>query len=110
VGDFHPLLYAGLSRRFHYVPLFSCFVPLKALRFNVKAPLPLAKAIVTAGGVALDEIDPRTLMSKKIPGLYFCGEVMDIDADTGGYNLQAAFSTGFMAGESVAGYAKSLSL
>ncbi len=64
---------------------------LKALRFNIKAPLPLAKAIVTAGGVTLDEIDPRTMSSKKIPGLYFCGEVMDIDADTGGYNLQAAF-------------------
>ncbi|HOX16181.1 MAG TPA: NAD(P)/FAD-dependent oxidoreductase, partial [Smithellaceae bacterium] len=81
----------------------------KALRFNVKASLPLAKAIVTAGGVALDEIDPRTLSSKKRPGLYFCGEVMDIDADTGGYNLQAAFSTGYVAGESAAGYVKSLS-
>jgi predicted flavoprotein YhiN len=81
----------------------------KALRFNVKASLPLAKAIVTAGGVALDEIDPRTLSSKKLPGLYFCGEVMDIDADTGGYNLQAAFSTGYVAGESAAGYVKSLS-
>lgn len=74
----------------------------KALRFNVKAPLPLAKAIVTAGGVALDEIDPRTMASKIIPGLYFCGEVLDIDADTGGYNLQAAFSTGYVAGESAA--------
>jgi len=80
----------------------------KALRFNVKASLPLAKAIVTAGGVALDEIDPRTLSSKKRPGLYFCGEVMDIDADTGGYNLQAAFSTGYVAGESAAGYVKYL--
>ena len=76
----------------------------KALRFNIKAPLPLAKAIVTAGGVALDEIDPRTMASKKISGLYFCGEVMDIDADTGGYNLQAAFSTGYVAGESAAGF------
>jgi predicted flavoprotein YhiN len=77
---------------------------LKALRFNIKAPLPLAKAIVTAGGVTLDEIDPRTMSSKKIPGLYFCGEVMDIDADTGGYNLQAAFSTGYVAGESAAAH------
>ncbi|MBP1710251.1 MAG: hypothetical protein H6Q49_453 [Deltaproteobacteria bacterium] len=81
---------------------------LKALRFNVRAPLPLARAIVTAGGVALDEIDPRTLSSKKVPGLYFCGEVMDLDADTGGYNLQAAFSTGYVAGESAAGFARSL--
>ena len=79
---------------------------LKALRFNVQAPLPLAKAIVTAGGVALDEIDPRTLASRKVPGLYFCGEVMDIDADTGGYNLQAAFSTGYVSGESAANFAK----
>ena len=78
---------------------------IKALRFNIQAPLPLAKAIVTAGGVALGEIDPRTLASKKVPGLYFCGEVMDIDADTGGYNLQAAFSTGYAAGESAASFA-----
>jgi predicted flavoprotein YhiN len=82
---------------------------LKALRFNIKSPLPLEKAIVTAGGVALDEIDPRTMASKKVKGLYFCGEVMDIDADTGGYNLQAAFSTGYVAGESAAEYVTSLS-
>ncbi len=75
---------------------------LKALRFNIKAPLPLQKAIVTAGGVSLDEIDPRTMSSRIVPGLYFCGETMDIDADTGGYNLQAAFSTGYVAGESAA--------
>ena len=81
---------------------------LKTLRFNVKSPLPLEKAIVTAGGVSLTEIDPRTMASKIIPGLYFCGEVMDIDADTGGYNLQAAFSTGYVAGESAAKYTKSL--
>jgi predicted flavoprotein YhiN len=81
---------------------------LKALRFNIKAPLPLEKAIVTAGGVSLDEIDPRTMASRKVSGLYFCGEVMDVDADTGGYNLQAAFSTGYVAGESAAKYIKSL--
>jgi predicted Rossmann fold flavoprotein len=82
---------------------------LKAMRFNIKAPLPLGKAIVTAGGVALAEIDPRTMASKKVPGLYFCGEVMDIDADTGGYNLQAAFSTGYVAGENADKYVTSLS-
>jgi predicted flavoprotein YhiN len=80
----------------------------KALRFNIKEPLPIARAIVTAGGVALDEIDPRTLSSKKVTGLYFCGEVLDLDADTGGYNLQAAFSTGYVAGESAANYSRSL--
>lgn len=78
---------------------------LKAFRFNVKSPLPLTAAMVTAGGVSLDEIDPRTMSSKIVPGLYFCGEVMDIDADTGGYNLQAAFSTGFLAGECAARFA-----
>jgi predicted flavoprotein YhiN len=75
---------------------------LKALRFNIRGPLPMTAAIVTAGGVALKEIDPRTMASRLVSGLFFCGEVMDIDADTGGYNLQAAFSTGFVAGESAA--------
>jgi len=75
---------------------------LKALRFNIQGPLPMTAAIVTAGGVALKEIDPRTMASRLVSGLFFCGEVMDIDADTGGYNLQAAFSTGFVAGEAAA--------
>ncbi len=57
---------------------------LKALRFNIQGPLPMTAAIVTAGGVALKEIDPRTMASRLVPGLFFCGEVMDIDADTGG--------------------------
>jgi predicted flavoprotein YhiN len=78
---------------------------LKALRFNVVGPLSMAAAIVTAGGVALDEIDPRTCGSRLLSGLFFCGEVMDLDADTGGYNLQAVFSTGSIAGESAAAYA-----
>ena len=75
---------------------------LKSLRFNIQGPLPMSSAIVTAGGVSLKEIDPRTMASRLIRGLYFCGEVMDIDADTGGYNLQAAFSTGFLAAENSA--------
>jgi len=80
---------------------------LKSLRFNIKDSLPMPSAIVTAGGVSLEEIDPRTMASRKIKGLYFCGEVVDIDADTGGYNLQAAFSTGYLAGESAAAYVNS---
>ena len=80
---------------------------LKALRFNIKSPLALEKAIVTAGGVSLAEIEQRTMASRLINGLYFCGEVMDIDADTGGYNLQAAFSTGYIAGEKSAEHVKS---
>jgi predicted Rossmann fold flavoprotein len=79
---------------------------LKSLRFNIKGPLPLSAAMVTAGGVSLKEIDPRSMASRLLKGLYFCGEVMDIDADTGGYNLQAAFSTGFVAGESAADFVK----
>lgn len=75
---------------------------LKSLRFNIRGALPLTSAIVTAGGVSLGEIDPRTMQSRLVAGLFFCGEVMDIDADTGGYNLQAAFSTGFVAGEEAA--------
>jgi hypothetical protein len=81
---------------------------LKSLRFNIKAPLPLAAAMVTAGGVSLKEIDPRTMASRLVKGLYFCGEVMDIDAETGGYNLQAAFSTGYVAGESAARFVKGI--
>lgn len=60
------------------------------------------EAIVTAGGVSLKEIDPRTMESKLVKGLFFAGEVMDIDAVTGGFNLQAAFSTGWVAGENAA--------
>ncbi|MDD5289119.1 MAG: NAD(P)/FAD-dependent oxidoreductase [Dehalococcoidales bacterium] len=75
---------------------------LKSLRFNIKSSLPLTSAMVTAGGISLKEIDPRTMASRLVKGLYFCGEVMDIDAETGGYNLQAAFSTGYVAGESAA--------
>ncbi len=77
---------------------------MKSLRFNIKQPLPMSSAIVTAGGISLKEIDPQTMASRKLNGLYFCGEVIDIDADTGGYNLQAAFSTGYLAGEEAAAY------
>jgi predicted Rossmann fold flavoprotein len=58
------------------------------------------KAMVTAGGVATSEINPKTMESKLVSGLYFAGEIIDIDGITGGYNLQFAFSTGFLAGES----------
>jgi hypothetical protein len=75
---------------------------LKSLRFTIKGPYSLSTAMVTAGGLSLDEIDPKTMGSKIVKGLYFCGEVLDIDAGTGGYNLQAAFSTGWVAGEEAA--------
>lgn len=59
---------------------------------------PFEEAIVTAGGISTDEIDPLTMQSRCVDGLYFAGEVIDIDADTGGYNLQLAYSTGYLAG------------
>ncbi len=66
-------------------------------------PRPLEEAIITAGGVDTREIDPRTMESRLVRGLYFAGEVLDLQADTGGYNLQAAFSTGWLAGRAAAG-------
>ncbi len=75
---------------------------LRDFRLTIVGPRPLSEAIITAGGVAVDELDPRTMESKRIRGLYCCGEVIDVDADTGGYNLQAAFSTGYVAGEAAA--------
>ena len=62
--------------------------------------IPLELGEVTAGGIPLDEVDPRTMESRKCPGLFPCGEILDIAGPVGGYNLQAAFSTGFVAGES----------
>lgn len=75
---------------------------LKGFRIDISGTLALEEAMVTRGGVSLKEIDPRTMESRKVKGLYLCGELMDIDADTGGFNLQAAFSTGYLAGESAA--------
>lgn len=71
---------------------------LKVFTVPITGTRPIAEAIVTAGGVSLKEIDPKTMESKLIKGLFFAGEVMDIDGYTGGYNLQAAFSTGYAAG------------
>lgn len=75
---------------------------LKAWKFEIAGYVGYERCVVTAGGVSLDEITPKTLESKMVPGLYFAGEVLDLDADTGGYNLQTAFSTGYLAGTSSA--------
>jgi len=75
---------------------------LKELRFEVTGHGGWDEAIVTAGGVSLKDIDPRTMASRRVERLYFAGEVLDLDANTGGYNLQIAFSTGWLAGESAA--------
>lgn len=72
---------------------------LKALPLHVAGFRPIDEAIITSGGVKVGEIDPSTMASKLIGGLYFAGEVIDVDAYTGGFNLQIAFSTGWLAGD-----------
>ena len=73
----------------------------KRLSIGTTGTLGFEKAEVTAGGVALDEVDSRTMESKRVSGLFMAGELLDLDGPIGGYNLQAAFSTGYLAGESV---------
>jgi hypothetical protein len=73
---------------------------LKGIEFTVIGLRGYDEAVVTAGGVDLSEVNPKTMESKKTPGLYFCGEVLDLDGPCGGYNLQIAWSTGFAAGSS----------
>lgn len=73
---------------------------LKDLRFNISGYRSFKEAIITAGGVDTDEIDPKTMMSKLVKNLYFAGEILNLDAETGGYNFQIAFSTGWLAGKS----------
>ena len=77
---------------------------LKALPLHVVGTRPISEAIVTRGGVEVREIAPGTMMSKAAEGLFFAGEVLDVDAHTGGFNLQIAFSTGALAGRSAAAY------
>ncbi len=77
-------------------------VLLKALPVEITGPRPVEEAIVTSGGVAVGEVDPSTMASKLCPGLYFAGEVLDVDAYTGGFNLQIAWSTGHLAGAATA--------
>ena len=74
---------------------------LKALPLHITGTRPIEEAIVTSGGVTVKEINPSTMESKLIAGLYFAGEVIDVDAFTGGFNLQIAFSTGYLAGKSM---------
>ncbi len=72
------------------------------LTFTITGTRPVSEAIVTAGGIQVKEINPKTMESKLVEGLYFAGEVIDIDGYTGGFNLQAAFSTGYVAGQNAA--------
>lgn len=75
---------------------------LKSWKLGEVAHVDIERGEVTAGGISLDEIDPKTMRSRKAKGLYICGEVLDVAGPVGGYNLQAAFSTGFVAGETAA--------
>lgn len=76
---------------------------LKAIPLTVAAAAPIEEAVITRGGVSVKEIDPKTMESKLVPGLYFAGEVIDVDAFTGGFNLQIAYSTGAAAGRAAGG-------
>lgn len=79
----------------------SLIQTIKQLEIKIDAFRPVNEAIITSGGVSVKQINPKTMQSKLMPGLYFAGEVLDVDAFTGGYNLQIAFSTGVLAGQSV---------
>lgn len=74
----------------------------KSFTVQVSGPRPITEAIITSGGVKVSEVDPKTMQSKKISGLFFAGELLDVDAYTGGFNLQIAWATGRAAGESAA--------
>ncbi|MEF3313682.1 NAD(P)/FAD-dependent oxidoreductase [Paenibacillus sp. GYB004] len=82
----------------------------KAFPVRVNGTLSIEEAFVTGGGVNLKEIDPKTMQSKRMPGLFFCGEVLDIHGYTGGYNITAAFTSGYTAGKSAAEAAEQLML
>lgn len=77
---------------------------IKHLRFEIACKAPVEEAIITTGGVKVSEIDPKTMASKRVRGVYFAGEVLDVDAYTGGFNLQIAWATGFAAGCAAAEY------
>ena len=76
---------------------------LKHFDISVTGPRPVAEAIVTSGGVKVGEVNPNSMESKKVRGLFFAGEILDVDAYTGGFNLQIAWSTGRAAGLAAAG-------
>lgn len=94
------------------IPLFTACNPgcdhkklartLKGWTMEITSNVGYERCVVTAGGVSADEIIPKSMESRRMPGLYLAGEVLDLDADTGGYNLHIAFCTGFLAGESAA--------
>ncbi len=97
----HPEIYSGNKGR-EVLKLKALVNGLRDWSFPIAGYVGYERCVITAGGISCSEIIPKTLESRKCPGLYFCGEVLDIDADTGGYNLHTAFATGLLAGESAA--------
>jgi predicted flavoprotein YhiN len=91
-----------MQRRSYSVDLDLLAKRLKDFKFDIDGYVGYERCVVTAGGVSTDEVFPKTMESRITPGLYLCGEVLDMDCDTGGYNLQCAFSTGYLAGQSAA--------
>ena len=75
---------------------------LKGFSVEITGKRPVAEAIITSGGIKVSEIDPKTMESKIVPGLYFAGEIIDCDAYTGGFNLQIAWATAYAAGMAAA--------
>lgn len=89
-------------RRYYDIDLDLLAKTLKGWKFEIIGFVGYERCVITAGGISTDEVMPKTMESRLKPGLYLCGEVLDMDCDTGGYNLQCAFSTGYLAGESAA--------
>lgn len=79
---------------------------LKAMTIHIAKPRPITDAIVTAGGIKVSEVDPKTMASRKVQGLFIAGEILDVDGYTGGFNLQIAWATGAVAGDCAANYCK----
>ena len=97
----HPEILAG-RRGNERIDLSAIAAALQQWDFDIEGFVGYERCVVTAGGVSTEEVLPKTLESRLRPGLYLCGELLDIDADTGGYNLQLAFCTGWLAGQSAA--------
>lgn len=97
----HPEIISGPKGR-EALKMKSLLEAFRNWEFELEGFVGYERCVVTAGGISCDEIVPKTLASRKCPGLYICGEVLDIDADTGGYNLHSAFATGLLAGRSAA--------
>jgi hypothetical protein len=98
------ITYANIPKQ-HWLELSKL---LKEFPVRVNGTLSIEEAFVTGGGIHIKEIDPRTMGSKVMRGLYFCGEVLDVHGYTGGYNITAAFATGYTAGKSAAQEAEAL--